>query len=358
MIVGIPKESKDREYRVAMTPFGVKTLVSHGHQVLVQKKAGEESGFLDRDYQVAGATLVASFSEVARKSDFILKVKEPSLAETSFLRPGQILFTYLHLAANPKLTQALLKKKVTAIGYETVELSDRSLPLLKPMSAIAGRLAVQFGAYYLFRDHGGKGKLLSGLEGVEPATVTILGSGTVGTNAAQIACGLGAKVVVLDIFEKSLSQIRERFGEKVQTLLSDSSNIQQLLSQTDLLIGAVLIHGAKAPKLVTRKMLKLMEPGSVIVDVAVDQGGCVETSKPTTHLKPTFIIDGIIHYGVTNMPGCVPRTATAALAHATLPYVLELADKGIEAALTNNSALKKGVNLKNGEIVYPALFQS
>jgi len=354
MIIALPKESKVGEGRVALTPEAVESLVKSGHQVRVQKNAGLISFYPDALYQKAGAKIAADFKSTVKGAQLIIKVKEPTEKEVPHFTKGQILFTYLHLASNPKLTQALLKKKIVAIGYETVEMSDRSLPLLKPMSAIAGRLATQVGAYYLKTDQGGKGRLMGGIEGVSPARVLILGAGTVGINAARNALGLGADVTILDKYEDRLEEVWREFAGTVTTALSTEEIIRQQLPQTDLLVGSVLIAGAKAPKLVTRSMLKLMQKGSVIVDVAVDQGGCVESSKPTTHANPIFIEQGIIHYGVTNMPGSVPVSATQALVNATLPYVLSLANHGLKA-FEHCEELKKGVNLSLGKVVHPQL---
>ncbi len=342
MILAVPKESKNREYRVAMTPTGVALLVKHGHHVVVQKGAGFGSGFSDILYRQAGADLASTFKSTVSKADLILKVKEPSLEELAYMREGQILFTYLHLAAHPKLERALQKKKMIALAYETVQLPDGSLPLLKPMSVIAGRLAGQIGAHYLRRDQGGVGKLYGGVEGASPAIVTILGSGNVGLSSAAVAHGMGAHVVMMDINQKRLQSLKNNYSERFEVALSTPESLAEFVPQTDVLIGAVLIAGQKTPKLVSKNLVGQMKPGSVIIDVAVDQGGCVETSRPTTHEKPIFTLKGVLHYGVTNMPGCVPHTATASLVHATLPYVLDLANLGIEKAFQKNQALKAG----------------
>ncbi len=357
MIVGVPKEIKDQEYRVALTPGGAHQLVKHGHRVLVETGAGVGSGFSDEQYQAAGATIVPTAAD-AWNADLVVKVKEPLPPEYDFLRPGLTLFTFLHLAADERLTRELVARRIIGIAYETVELPNGQLPLLIPMSEVAGRMAVQVGAHYLEKMNGGRGKLLSGVPGVRPADVVIIGAGTVGTNAAQIALGMGAHVIMIDINLERLRQLDRMFRGRLTTLSSSAYNIAQAVMRADVVIGAVLIKGARAPKLVTREMVGTMKPGSVIVDVAVDQGGCVETSRPTTHSNPTFEVDGVIHYGVTNMPGAVPRTSTYALSNATLPYVLKLADMGVEAALRADSALAKGVNVYQGHITYPAVAET
>lgn len=357
MIVGVPKEIKDQEYRVSLTPGGVHQLVVHGHQVLVERGAGVGSGFDDEQYRAAGATIVPTPAD-AWSADLVVKVKEPLPQEYDFLRPDLTLFTFLHLAADERLTRELVARGVTGIAYETVELPNGRLPLLTPMSEVAGRMAVQVGAHYLEKMNGGRGKLLGGVPGVRPADVVIIGAGTVGTNAAQIALGMGAHVIMIDINLDRLRQLDQMFRGRLTTLSSTTYNIGQAVQRADLVIGAVLIKGARAPKLVTREMVGHMKPGSVIVDVAVDQGGCVETSRPTTHSHPTFVVDGVIHYCVTNMPGAVPRTSTYALSNATLPYVLKLADMGPEAALRADEALAKGVNTYRGHITYPAVAET
>lgn len=354
MIVGIPKEIKDKEYRVAMTPAGVDVLIKAGHKVIIEKAAGAGSGITDEEYAKAGAGVTGNAHEVFKQADMIVKVKEPLPREYPLLRKGQILFTYLHLAPMPELTAALIKSGVIAIAYETVELQDGSLPILTPMSEVAGKIAVQVGAYYLMKAHGGKGVLLAGVPGVEKGKVVIIGGGVVGTNSAKIAIGLGAEVVIINGSLERLRYLDDIFGGKVKTLVSNYYNIEKAVTEADLVIGAVLIKGAKAPRLVTRDMIGKMKKGSVIVDVSVDQGGCVETIKPTSHSDPVYEVDGIIHYGVTNMPGAVPRTSTFALTNATLPYVVKLANLGIEA-LKQDPSLAKGVNVFKGRITYKAV---
>ncbi|RME10106.1 MAG: alanine dehydrogenase [Ardenticatenia bacterium] len=356
MIVGVPKEIKDNEYRVGLTPASVRQLVDAGHRVLVETGAGEGSGFSDDDYRAAGASIVASAAE-AWGAEMVVKVKEPLPQEYDFLRPDLILFTYLHLAADERLTLAMRDSGVIGIAYETVELPDGRLPLLTPMSEVAGRMAVQVGAYYLEKMNGGRGKLLGGVPGVRPATVVIIGGGVVGTNAAKIALGMGANVVILDINVDRLRYLEEIFGGRLTTIASNTHNIAEAVKRADLLIGAVLVKGAKAPKLVTREMVSTMKPGSVIVDVAVDQGGCIETTHPTTHSNPTFFVDGVLHYCVANMPGAVPRTSTYALNNATLPYTLKLATHGLDA-IRQDPALAKGVNVFKGHITYPAVAEA
>ncbi len=358
MIIGIPKEIKDNEYRVAQTPGGVELLVQHGHRVLVQAGAGEGSGFSDEEYRKAGAEILPDAASVWNQADMVTKVKEPLPQEYPFLRPGLILFTYLHLAAEERLTHELMKKEVIAIAYETVELDDGRLPLLIPMSEVAGRMAVQIGAYYLEKPQGGRGKLLSGIPGVRPADVAIIGGGTVGINAAQIALGMGAHVVIIDKNLDRLRYLDEVLHGNLTTLASNPRNIADSVRVADLVIGAVLIPGARAPRLVTRELVRQMKPGSVIVDVAVDQGGCVETIRPTTHSNPVYVVDGVIHYGVTNMPGAVPRTSTYGLSNATLPYALLLADLGFEEAVAQNKALARGVNVYKGRITHPAVAEA
>ena len=354
MIVGIPKEIKDKEYRVAITPAGVDVLIKAGHKVIIEEAAGAGSGITDGEYAKAGAEIAGNAHEVFERADMIVKVKEPLSQEYSLLRKGQILFTYLHLAPVPELTAALIKSGVIAIAYETVELQDGSLPILTPMSEVAGKIAVQVGAYYLMKAHGGKGILLAGVPGVEKGKVAIIGGGVVGTNSAKMAIGLGAEVVIINSSLERLRYLDDIFGGKVKTLASNSYNIEKAVTEADLVIGAVLIKGAKAPRLVTRDMIGKMKKGSVIVDVSVDQGGCVETIKPTSHSDPVYEVDGIIHYGVTNMPGAVPRTSTFALTNATLPYIVKLANLGIEA-LKQDPSLAKGVNVFKGRITYKAV---
>ncbi len=358
MIIGIPKEIKDNEYRVSQTPGGVAMLVQHGHRVLVQAGAGEGSGFSDEEYRQSGAEIVPDAAEVWQRSDMIIKVKEPLPQEYDYLRPGLLLFTYLHLAADERLTHELMKRQVTAIAYETVELDDGRLPLLVPMSEVAGRMAVQIGAHYLEKTQGGRGKLLGGIPGVRPADVVIIGGGTVGINAAKIALGMGAHVVIIEKNPDRLRYLDEVLHGNLTTLASNPRNIEDSVRVADLVIGAVLIPGARAPILVSRDLVAKMKPGSVIIDVAVDQGGCVETIRPTTHSHPTYVVDGVIHYGVTNMPGAVPRTSTYGLSNATLPYALMLADLGFEEAVAQNKALARGVNTYKGHITHHAVAEA
>jgi len=352
MIVGVPKEIKANENRIALTPAGAETLKKNGHTVLVEKNGGLGSGFSDEEYQDAGAEIVDTPAEIFQRADMIMKVKEPLPQEYGLIRKGQIVFTYFHFAASEGLTEAMIQSGAICIAYETVESVDGTLPLLVPMSEVAGRMAVQEGAKYLEKAFGGRGLLLSGIPGVKPATVAILGGGVVGTNAAKMAAGLGAHVYILDVNLERLRYLDDVMPKNVTTLKSDPHNIRAAISEADLVVGAVLIAGAKAPKLVTRDMLKLMKKGAVIVDVAVDQGGCVETIKPTTHQDPTYVIDGVIHYGVANMPGAVPMTSTIGLTNATLPYAVELANKGYLAAIKENEELAKGVNIIDGKVTY------
>lgn len=353
MNIGIPKEVKRHEYRVSATPGIARAFIEHGHQVFVESAAGEGSGFSDSEYEAQGANIVDNAAE-AWAQDMVLKVKEPVSQEYGFLRDDLLLFTYLHLAADRPLTEALLKSGTTAIAYETVQLSNGSLPLLVPMSEVAGRMAPQVGAYHLERFLGGRGLLLGGVPGVQAGEVVVLGGGVVGTNAAKIALGLGARVTIIDVSHSRLQYLDDVFGGRIQTLASNPANIATMVTRADLLIGAVLIPGARAPHLVSKDMLKIMKPGSVIVDVAVDQGGCIETSRPTTHDNPTYVIDDVIHYGVANMPGAVPNTSTTALSNQTLPYALELANKGI-SALKQDPALLKGLNTHQGQLTYAAV---
>ncbi len=357
MIIGVPKEIKDNEYRVAMTPGGVQQLIHEGHEVWVQQGAGEGSGFLDEDYIQVGAKIVPSAAD-AWAADLVVKVKEPQPSEYGFLRPDLTLFTYLHLAADEKLTRTMVESGVLGIAYETVELPDGHLPLLQPMSEVAGRMSVQIGAYYLERMNGGRGKLLSGIPGVRPADVVIIGGGTVGTNAAKIALGMGANVAILDINLERLRYLDDVLGGRLVTMASNRWNIAEAVKRADLLIGAVLVKGARAPKLVTREMIRTMKPGSVVVDVAVDQGGCIETTHPTTHSNPTYLVDGVVHYCVSNMPGAVPRTSTYGLSNATLPYTIKLANLGPKEAIKQDPALAKGVNTYRGHITYPAVAEA
>ncbi|AIZ44054.1 alanine dehydrogenase [Deinococcus radiopugnans] len=349
MQIGLPKEIKVKENRVALTPGGVGTLVRRGHSVVVQEGAGVGSGLRDQEYIDAGATIGSA--EDAWAAEMVVKVKEPIAAEYGFLRDDLLLFTYLHLAADRPLTEALLAAGTTGVAYETVQADDLSLPLLTPMSEVAGRLSVQAGAYHLQKPVGGRGVLLGGVPGVQPGHVVILGGGVVGTNAAKMAMGLGARVTILDVSHRRLTYLDDVFFGRLRTMMSSEGNIRALLPETDLLIGAVLIPGAKAPHLVTRDMLGLMQEGSVIADVAVDQGGCVETIHATTHDDPTYVEGGVVHYGVANMPGAVPRTSTFALTNATFPYVQLLADHGLDV-LRGHAALQLGVNTHRGQLTY------
>ncbi|MGQ9569856.1 MAG: alanine dehydrogenase [Thermodesulfovibrionales bacterium] len=355
MVIGVPKEIKREENRIAIIPGGVETLVHRGHKVIIETGAGIGSGFSDSESRKAGAQITKNKEELFMKSDLVLKVKEPLPKEYKLLREGQILFTYLHLAASERLTLNLLKRKIIGIAYETVQTEDGFLPLLAPMSEIAGRMAPLEGAKYLQETYGGRGILLSGVAGVPPANVVILGGGSVGYNAARIALGMGASVTLLDINPRKLRMLDEIFQGKVTTMIADSYNIRMVIAYADFLICAVLIPGAKAPRLITRKMLKTMRQGSVIVDVSIDQGGCLETSRPTTHSEPIYKEEGIIHYTVSNMPGAVPRTSTRALTLNTLSYVLEIAEKGWKKAVIENPALAKGVNLVKGKITHRAV---
>ena len=355
MLIGVPKEIKNHEYRVGLTPSSVRELVAHGHQVLVQREAGAGIGASDDDYARAGATLAPDAESVFAQAEMIVKVKEPQAAERRLLREGQILFTYLHLAPDPEQCADLMKSGAVCIAYETVTQAGGGLPLLAPMSEVAGRMAVQAGAHHLEKAHGGLGVLLGGVPGVAPAKIVIIGAGVVGTNAAQIAVGTGAQVVVIDKSLDALRRIDHVLGARVITLHSNQDNIEREVLSADLVIGAVLIPGAAAPKLVTREMLKRMKNGSVIVDVAIDQGGCFETSKPTTHAEPTYVIDGVVHYCVANMPGAVPRTSTYALNNATLPFTLQLADEGWRAALKRNVHLLAGLNVAAGQVTNKAV---
>jgi alanine dehydrogenase len=357
MIVGVPKEIKDNEYRVSMTPGGVHQLVEAGHTVLVETGAGDGSFFSNDDFEEAGAKITTA-DEVWTQARLVVKVKEPLSSEYKYLRPDLLLFTYLHLAANEDLTQTMVESGVTGIAYETVELPSGALPLLTPMSEVAGRMAVQVGAQYLERHEGGRGKLLGGIPGVRPANVIILGGGVVGTHAAQVALGMGASVTMMDINIDRLRTLSELLHGNFTTWVANPLHIARALRRADLVIGAVLVKGAKAPKLVTREMVAWMKPGSVIVDVAVDQGGCVETSHPTTHSAPTFLVDGVVHYCVANMPGAVPRTSTHGLSNATLPYVLKLANQGFEKAIKTDSSLARGVNIHQGKITYQAVAEA
>jgi alanine dehydrogenase len=358
MKVGVPKEIKDNEYRVGLVPAGAAALVSAGHEVLVQQGGGAGSGIPDEAYTRAGAAILGTAAEVFTAADMVVKVKEPQPEEVRRLREGQILFTYLHLAPDRELTDGLIESGVTAIAYETITSGDGYLPLLVPMSEVAGRMSVQVGASILQRPHGGLGVLLSGIPGVPPARVVILGGGTVGINAAKIAVGMGARVTILDISAPRLRELDDLFGSRIETLMSTPHYVEESVSEADLVIGAVLIHGATAPRLVTRAMVGGMTPGSALVDVAVDQGGCFETTHPTTHSDPTYVIDGVLHYAVANMPGAVPRTSTFGLANVTLPYVLRLAGDGVARAIREDPGLRLGVNVAAGEVTHPAVAAS
>jgi len=353
MEVGVPKETKDQEYRVGLSPGSVRGLVEQGHRVFVETNAGTGAGFNDAEYTQMGATIVQTAKE-AWDRELIVKVKEPLSTEYDFLQKGKLLFTYLHLAADRRLTECLLNSGITAIAYETVELPDRRLPLLAPMSIIAGRLATQFGARYLERQQGGRGVLLSGVPGVKPGRVVILGGGVVGTEAARIAVGMGAQVQILDVSVDRLSYLEGLFGSRVELLFSTTAQIEAVVPEADLLVGAVLVLARRAPTLVSRDLVSKMRPGSVIVDVAVDQGGCIETVRPTSHSHPTYIEAGVVHYGVPNMPGAVPWTATQALNNSTFPYVTKLANYGL-AALDRDSSLAKGLNVQNNHLIHPAV---
>ena len=355
MLVGVVKEIKEEEYRVGLVPSGVYAMVQEGHRVLVQKGAGEGSGISDDEYRSAGAGILARAGDVYGKADMIIKVKEPLPVEYDLLRPGQILYAYLHLAPAPKLASALLEREVVGVAYETIQKNDGSLPLLAPMSEVAGRMAVQVGAHYLERIQGGRGVLVGGVPGVEPATVTIVGSGVVGLASAKIAVGMGARVIVLGRNLKRLSSIDDLFRGRVTTLASNYHTIFQSVSQADLVIGSVLAPGGLAPKLVTREMVREMRDGSVIVDVSIDQGGCVETSRPTSHLEPIYVEESVIHYCVTNIPGVVSRTSTFALTNATLPYGLKLATMGFKKAVEGDKALARGVNVFRGKVTHEAV---
>ena len=354
MIIGIPKEIKDNEYRVSLTPGGAHLLTGQGHRVLVQASAGEGSGFNDAEYTEAGATVVQTAAQ-AWAAEMVVKVKEPIPTEYDFLRPDLTLFTYLHLAAAEKLTHTLMEKKTLGIAYETVQMADGSLPLLTPMSEVAGRMAVQVGAHYLEKMHGGRGKLLGGVPGVTPCDVVIIGGGIVGTNAAQMALGMGARVTIIDVDVNRLRYLSQVLRGNLVTLMSNPLSIATACEYADLLVGAVLVAGAKAPRLVTRQMISRMKPGSVIVDVAVDQGGCVETVHATTHSDPVYFVDGVLHYCVANMPGAVPRTSTYALSNATLPYTEKLARLGPLNACQADPALALGINTFNGHLTYKAV---
>ena len=355
MKVGVPKEIKVLEYRVGMIPSGVKELVNEGHEVFVETNAGMGIGMTDQDYIDAGATILSTPEEVFDISELIIKVKEPQLNECEMLKTGQVLFTYLHLAADPEQAAALVKSGVTAIAYETVTADNGSLPLLTPMSAVAGRLSIQAGAYALQKANGGRGVLLGGVPGVKAGQVLIIGGGVSGAHAAEMAVGLGAQVTILDLSSDRLNKLSNKFGDKVSTRVSSKELINELVIESDLVIGAVLVAGAAAPKLVTKEHVKQMRPGSVMVDISIDQGGCFETSKPTTHAEPTYIVDDVVHYCVTNMPGAVPRTSAFALTNETLPFIKSLANRGWQSALKNDQLLKNGLNVHEGSINFEAV---
>ena len=358
MIVGVPKEIKNNENRVALTPAGAYELVKRGHTVYVQKSAGEGSGFSDQEYRSVGAKITRDIESTYKKAQMIMKVKEPIKREYSLIKDNQLVFTYFHFASYRPLTRAMIKSKSICLAYETVELPNRTLPLLIPMSEVAGRMAIQEGAKYLEKPAKGRGVLLGGVPGVAPGKVLILGGGIVGTQAAKMAAGLGANVTILDINLERLRYLADVMPQNVTTLYSNEFNIRRLIKNHDLIIGAVLIPGAKAPKLISRAMLKDMRPGTVLIDVAVDQGGCIETCRPTTHNNPTYIIDEVVHYCVANMPGAVPYTSTIALTNATLPYALQLADKGWKKACQDDRSLKLGLNIIQGKVVYKGVAEA
>jgi alanine dehydrogenase len=358
MIVGIPREVKTDEHRIALPPTGVQELVRHNHQVLVEKNAGVGSGFSDEEYVQAGARIVDTAEEAWMRADMVVKVKEPQASEYAYMRENFILFTYLHLAAAEELTHKMVASGVTGLAYETVEDGRGRLPLLEPMSEVAGRMAAQIAAHYLEKHEGGRGILMGGVPGVAPAHVVVLGGGTVGTQAAIIALGMGARVTLLDINLERLRHLDENIHGRFTTLYSNAGNVAESIRSADAVIGGVLITGAKAPKLITRDMLSTMPTASVIVDVAVDQGGCVETTKPTTHSNPTYVVDGVLHYGVANMPGAVPRTSSLGLSNATLRYVLRVADRGLHEAVRSDPGLMKGLNIYQGKVTYPAVAEA
>jgi alanine dehydrogenase len=358
MRIGVPREIKTHEYRVGMTPHSAKAYVKNGHTVFVEKGAGIGSGYEDAEYAAAGARMISDKAELFRESEMIVKVKEPLAEEFPLFHEGQILYTYLHLAASRELANELIARKVTGVAYETIELADRSLPCLTPMSEIAGRLSVQEGAKYLEKEFGGRGILLGGVPGVQRGKVSILGGGVVGTNACKIAVGIGANVTVLDINAKRLAYLDDIFGSSITTLYATEANIELVLRESDIVIGAVLVAGETAPRLITRQHLSIMQHGAVIVDVAIDQGGCAESSRPTTHDNPIYIVDNVVHYCVANMPGAVARSSTIALTSVTLPYGLMIANQGLAAASRSNEALRKGINTINGNCVHPGVAKS
>lgn len=355
MLIGIPKEIKNHEYRIGMTPSGVRELIANGHEVMVQRDGGTAIGLSNEQYESAGASIIDSAEEIFARADMIIKVKEPQPNECRMLRPGQLLFTYLHLAPDPEQTRLLVESDCVAVAYETVTDANRGLPLLAPMSEVAGRMAIQAGAHALEKAQGGLGVLLGGVPGVAPAKVTVIGGGVVGVNAARMAIGLGADVTILDRSLPRLKELDALYGPQLKTLYSNTDSVEQAVVESDLVIGAVLIPGAAAPKLVTREMLGKMKDGSVLVDVAIDQGGCFETSKATTHQEPTYEVDGVIHYCVANMPGGVARTSTFALTNATLPFALALANKGYKQALQDDPHLRNGLNVHRGDVTYEAV---
>ena len=358
MIIGCPKEIKTREYRVGLVPGGVAALVARGHQVLLEKGAGLGSGIADEAYVAAGAQIVDKATDVWSKAQMIVKVKEPIASEYGLMQEGQTIYTYFHLAADKPLTKALLERKIAAVAYETIQTEDNQLPLLKPMSEVAGRMAIQVGAVSLQKEHGGKGILLPGVPGVRRGKVVILGGGVVGTNAAKVASGMGAEVVILDISVNRLAQLDDIFGSRLTPLYSDKANIEKHVRDADLVIGGVLVPGAKAPKLVSEKLISEMTPGSVVVDVAVDQGGCIETCKPTTHDNPTYLVHGVVHYCVANMPGAVAQTSTFALTNTTIQYAVKLASHGVVEAVKRDKALALGVNTYGGHCTYKAVAEA
>ncbi len=355
MLVGVPKEIKNHEYRIGMTPAGVRELTQHGHQVIVEKNGGTAIGLTDEQYETAGAVMIETPEEIFAQADMIVKVKEPQPAECRMLRPGQILFTYLHLAPDPEQTRLLVDSGAICIAYETVTDNHGGLPLLAPMSEVAGRMSIQAGAHALEKAQGGNGTLLGGVPGVAPGKVTVIGGGVVGINAARMAMGMGADVTILDRSLPRLKELDELYGPNLKTLYSSTESIDNCIKDSDLIIGAVLIPGAAAPRLVTREMLSTMKTGSVLVDVAIDQGGCFETSHATTHQEPTYEVDGVVHYCVANMPGGVARTSTFALTNATLPYVAALANKGVKQALADDKHLRNGLNVCRGKVTYEAV---
>jgi len=355
MVIGVPQEIKDHEFRVALTPHGAKDLCSRGHRVLIQKNAGEGSGFDDQAYTQAGALILPSSQQIFGEAELILKVKEPQPEEWAYLRPGHVLFTYLHLAASKPLTESLLSSGCTAIAYETTEDLHGQFPLLRPMSEIAGRMSVQIGAHFLEKLQGGSGTLLGGVPGVAPGEVVVLGSGAVGASAIMIAVGMGARVTVLSLDLDQLRDLDGRYHNRLVTLTSSQGLIQECLRRADLVIGAVYLPAARTPRVITREMVSAMKPGSVLVDVSVDQGGCAETTRPTTHTDPVVNIDGVLHYGVSNIPGIVPHTATFALTNATLPFIVQLAEQGVEKAMKANSGLRKGVSVYKGQLTCRAV---